>query len=55
MTHIDTAEFYGVSENIVGEAIVGQRDEVFLVSKVMPDNASHSGTMVACERSLERL
>ena len=55
MTHIDTAEFYGVSENIVGEAIVGQRDEVFLVSKVMPGNASQSGTIAACERSLERL
>jgi diketogulonate reductase-like aldo/keto reductase len=55
MTHIDTAEYYGEAENIVGEAIAGRRDEVFLVSKVMPQNASRSGTISACERSLKRL
>src|SRR5438132_9685716 len=55
MTHIDTAEYYGVAENITGEAIAGRRDEVFLVSKVMPSNASRSGTIGACERSLARL
>src|SRR2546422_11614201 len=54
MTHIDTAEMYGNGkvEDIVGEAIAGRRQEVFLVSKVMPDNASRQGTMTACERSL---
>src|SRR2546428_6916308 len=54
MTHIDTAEMYGNGkvEAIVGEAIAGRRQEVFLVSKVMPDNASRQGTMTACERSL---
>jgi diketogulonate reductase-like aldo/keto reductase len=57
MTHIDTAELYGsgAAEEIVGEAIAGRRDEVFLVSKVMPQNASRSGTIAACEASLERL
>jgi diketogulonate reductase-like aldo/keto reductase len=55
MTHIDTAELYGTAENVVGEAIAGRRDEVFLVSKVMPGNASRQGTVVACERSLARL
>jgi diketogulonate reductase-like aldo/keto reductase len=55
MTHIDTAEYYGEAENIVGEAIAGRRDNVFLVSKVMPQNASRAGTIAACERSLERL
>jgi diketogulonate reductase-like aldo/keto reductase len=55
MTHIDTAEYYGESENIVGEAIAGRRDGVFLVSKVMPQNASRAGTIAACERSLKRL
>jgi aryl-alcohol dehydrogenase-like predicted oxidoreductase len=42
MNHIDTAEMYGsgVAEEIVGEAIVGRREEVFLVSKVLPENAS---------------
>jgi diketogulonate reductase-like aldo/keto reductase len=49
MTHIDTAEMY------VGEAIAGRRDEVFLVSKVLPSNASRAGTVAACERSLARL
>ena len=49
MTHIDTAEMYGsgASEEIVGEAIAGRRDEVFLVSKVLPQNASRAGTIGA--------
>lgn len=57
MNHIDTAEMYGsgVAEEIVAEAILGRRDEVFLVSKVLPENASRSGTRKACERSLARL
>ena len=55
MTHIDTAEMYGDAESVVGEAIAGRRDEVFLVSKVLPSNASHSGTVEACNRSLARL
>jgi diketogulonate reductase-like aldo/keto reductase len=57
MTHIDTAEMYGsgVAEEIVAEAIMGRRDEVFLVSKVLPQNASRPGTVAACEGSLARL
>jgi diketogulonate reductase-like aldo/keto reductase len=55
MTHIDTAEMYGDAEIVVGEAIAGRRDEVFLVSKVLPGNASRTGTIAACERSLDRL
>jgi diketogulonate reductase-like aldo/keto reductase len=57
MTHIDTAEMYGsgAAEDVVGEAIVDRRDEVFLVSKVLPHNASRKGTIAACERSLKRL
>ncbi|WAJ26096.1 aldo/keto reductase [Antarcticirhabdus aurantiaca] len=55
MTHIDTAEMYGEAEIVVGEAIDGRRDEVFLVSKVLPGNASRRGTIEACERSLRRL
>jgi diketogulonate reductase-like aldo/keto reductase len=55
MTHIDTAELYGVAEDLVGEAIAGRRPEVFLVSKVLPHNASRKGTIAACERSLARL
>jgi diketogulonate reductase-like aldo/keto reductase len=55
MTHIDTAEMYGGAEEIVGEAIEGRRDEIFLVSKVLPENASRSGTIAACERSLVSL
>jgi diketogulonate reductase-like aldo/keto reductase len=55
MDHIDTAEMYGGAEDIVGEAIAGRRDEVFLVSKVLPQNASRCGTLVACEGSLARL
>jgi diketogulonate reductase-like aldo/keto reductase len=55
MTHIDTAEMYGDAELVVAEAIAGNRDEVFLVSKVLPCNASRRGTITACERSLKRL
>jgi diketogulonate reductase-like aldo/keto reductase len=55
MTHIDTAEMYGAAEEIIARAIVGRRDEVFLVSKVLPQNASRSGAIAACERSLARL
>ena len=55
MTHVDTAEMYGEAEPLVACAIEGRRDEVFLVSKVLPSNASRSGTIKACERSLERL
>jgi diketogulonate reductase-like aldo/keto reductase len=55
MTHLDTAEYYGEAENMVAEAIAGRRDVVFLVSKVMPQNASRFGTISACERSLKRL
>jgi diketogulonate reductase-like aldo/keto reductase len=57
MTHIDTAELYGsgAAEELVGAAIAGRRDEIFLVSKVLPQNASLAGTMAACERSLARL
>ena len=57
MTLIDTAEMYGdgAAESLVGEAIAGRRDEVFLVSKVLPSNASRTGTIAACERSLRRL
>ena len=55
MTHIDTAEMYGDSELVIADAIAGRRDEVFLVSKVLPSNASRRGTIVACERSLKRL
>jgi diketogulonate reductase-like aldo/keto reductase len=57
MTLIDTAEMYGngATETLVGEAIAGRRDEVFLVSKVLPGNATASGTVAACDRSLRRL
>ena len=57
MTVVDTAEMYadGRSEEIVGKAIADLRDEVFLVSKVYPFNASATGTIEACERSLKRL
>ena len=57
MHHIDTAELYGDGrvEELVGEAIAGRRGEVFLVSKVLPQNASRRGTLQACERSLQRL
>jgi diketogulonate reductase-like aldo/keto reductase len=55
MTHIDTAEMYGDAELVVAEAIAGRRDDIFLVSKVLPSNASRRGTITACERSLARL
>ncbi|MEW6146907.1 MAG: aldo/keto reductase [Bradyrhizobium sp.] len=55
MTHIDTAEMYGDAELVIADAIAGRRDEVFLVSKVLPSNASRRGTIAACERSLKRL
>lgn len=54
---IDTAEMYanGGAEEVTGEAIAGQRDQIYLVTKVLPSNASRSGTIGACERSLRRL
>jgi diketogulonate reductase-like aldo/keto reductase len=57
LTHIDTAEMYGsgAAEEIVGEAMSGRRDDVFLVSKVLPHNASRRGVRAACEASLRRL
>lgn len=57
MTLIDTAEMYGdgASEELVGEAIAGRRDGLFIVTKVLPSNASRIGTVKACERSLKRL
>ncbi len=57
MTHIDTAELYGSGkvEALVGKAIAGRREELYLVSKVMPSNASAEGTLRACERSLRQL
>src|SRR5450755_1855318 len=55
MTHIDTAEMYGDAELVVAEAMAGRRDAIFLVSKVLPSNASRRGTITACERSLKRL
>jgi diketogulonate reductase-like aldo/keto reductase len=57
MTHIDAAEMYGsgAAEQLIGEALAGRRDQVFLVSKVLPQHASRSGTLAACEGSLARL
>jgi diketogulonate reductase-like aldo/keto reductase len=57
MVHVDTAELYGSGkvETLVGEAIAGVRDRIFLVSKVLPRNASYTGTLRACEASLRRL
>jgi diketogulonate reductase-like aldo/keto reductase len=57
LTLIDTAEMYGEgkSEQLVGEAIAGRRERVFVVSKVYPHNASRKGAIAACERSLKRL
>ncbi|MEC9166565.1 MAG: aldo/keto reductase, partial [Pseudomonadota bacterium] len=57
MTLIDTAEMYadGGAEEVTGAAIAGRRDAVFVVSKVLPHNASRSGTVAACEASLRRL
>src|SRR5262245_46752339 len=54
---LDTAEMYGegTAEQIVGEAMAGRRDSLYLVSKVYPHNASRQGTIAACERSLRRL
>lgn len=55
MTHVDTAELYTGSEQVVAEAIRGRREEIFLVSKVLPRNASYEGTIEHCEASLKRL
>src|SRR4051812_34368373 len=57
MTHVDTAELYGWGrvEEMVAEVIAGQRDELFVVSKVHPRNASYEGTLKACDASLKRL
>ncbi len=55
MTHIDTAEMYGDAELVIADAIAGRRDGLFLVSKVLPSNASRRDTITACERSLKRL
>src|SRR5262249_52070855 len=57
LVHVDTAELYGNGrvEELVGEAIAGRRDQVYLVSKVRPHNGSAAGTVAACERSLRRL
>jgi diketogulonate reductase-like aldo/keto reductase len=56
-THVDTAELYGNGrvETMLGKALAGRRDQVFLVSKVLPRNASRAGTVRACEQSLRRL
>ncbi len=57
LTHIDTAELYGggYAEEVIAEALGDRRERLFLVSKVMPSNASRRGTVTACERSLRRL
>ncbi len=56
MTHIDTAEMYGEAEPVIADAIAGlPREKLYLVSKVLPSNASRRGTITACERSLKRL
>jgi diketogulonate reductase-like aldo/keto reductase len=55
MTHIDTAEMYGDAELVIADAITGRRDGLYLVSKVLPSNASRRTTITACERSLKRL
>jgi len=57
MTLIDTAEMYadGGAEKVVADAVAGRRDEAFIVSKVYPHNASRTGAIAACERSLKRL
>jgi diketogulonate reductase-like aldo/keto reductase len=57
MSHLDTAEMYGAGEveEVVREAMAGRRDQVFLVTKVWPQNATREGTIAACERSLGRL
>jgi diketogulonate reductase-like aldo/keto reductase len=55
MTLIDTAEMYDDAELVVAQALTGRRDEAFVVSKVLPSNASFKNTIKACERSLKRL
>jgi diketogulonate reductase-like aldo/keto reductase len=57
LTHLDTAEMYGQggAERVVAEAIAGQRERVFVATKVLPSNASYRGTLRACEASLRRL
>src|SRR3978361_1760935 len=55
MTHIDTAEMYGDAEPLVAGGVAGGRAGLFLVSKVLPQNASRAGVVAACERSLARL
>lgn len=55
LTHIDTAELYTGSEEVVGRAVQGRRDQAFLVSKVLPKNASRKGVVEHCRRSLARL
>src|SRR5262245_18809828 len=57
MSLIDTAEMYGEggAEEMIAAVIAGRRDEVFLVSKVYPHNATRAGTIAACDRSLQRL
>ena len=55
MTHIDTAEMYTGSEEVVADVIRDQREKIFLVSKVLPSNASYKGTLRACDASLKRL
>ena len=57
LKHVDTAELYGGGrvEELVAEALAGRRDEAFVVSKVMPHNASYAGTLAACEKSLRLL
>ncbi|HXK19045.1 MAG TPA: aldo/keto reductase [Polyangiaceae bacterium] len=57
LTHVDTAELYGSgkAESLVGQALEGRRDEVFLVSKIIPSNASRQGTIQHCEQTLKRL
>jgi diketogulonate reductase-like aldo/keto reductase len=57
VTLIDTAEMYGSggAERVVGKALGGRRDDIFIVSKVLPSNASRSGTVAACDRSLKNL
>jgi diketogulonate reductase-like aldo/keto reductase len=55
MTHVDTAEMYSGAEELIGEALADRRDEIFLVSKVVPSNASRNGVRAACERSLRKL
>src|SRR5215510_13875969 len=57
MAHIDTAEMYGNgrAEELLAEALAPRRAEIFLVSKVLPSNATYEGTLRACERSLRRL